>query len=347
MRRRFVRRPGEVLVGMVLSAVVLSGCGPRDAYSVAVRPLRGDLKLGQQASPTPAPQPTPSIPPEPSAVPGPTPPSVPTPASSVAAALPTPSPVAVGNACPAADPRSAVDPPAANTVSQPPAAGVYSMRQDGTFDFNTLAGERKGAYPTAFTRSVHSPDPALSGATSVTYHVVDTGVDYSGRAVSRDTTFVLTYGTDIKITRIATDYGQGKVVQFDPTPAIEWMMFPATSRPSWAVSSVDPAHGISIAYQAQIAARKDRVDACGVLVDAWQVTFAPAGSPTHADGSYQDGPDGDSYNFTGYYDVATQFGGLEVGEQLNYFSDTQPAALGTFQGTVRQAVNSTTPTNAR
>lgn len=106
---------------------------------------------------------------------------------------------------------------------------------------------------------------------------------------------------------------------FKPQPAMMVLPYPADQGTEFTVSSVDAASGITVAYRGEVGPHVV-VDACGKVVDTRSVTHTgtisvgSCGSTSCAGGEVEPG---DTTSFVGTYDIATQYGGLSVQDQVH------------------------------
>ena len=95
--------------------------------------------------------------------------------------------------------------------------------------------------------------------------------------------------------------GNSSVLNF--SPAVLYLPLPIQAGETWSAVGIDPRTGQVLQHQGQVV-RRERVDACGEIVDGWAVeatqTFSGAGTATR---SYR-------------YIIGPQFGGLIISEQL-------------------------------
>jgi hypothetical protein len=94
-----------------------------------------------------------------------------------------------------------------------------------------------------------------------------------------------------------------------------FIQFPAEGRPQWGNTqqsnhNVDTVHGVDYQWTAGIDQRKDRVDACGTPIDSWRVDILDPSQVNHTSNSAMD------FKISGWYDVATQYGGLLVAQHV-------------------------------
>lgn len=121
----------------------------------------------------------------------------------------------------------------------------------------------------------------------------------------------------VVLTSIKTIDSSGGTIgtAFTPVTGILLLPLPVIPDDSWRSVAVDPKSGQTVTHNATVD-RRQRIDACGDLVDGWHVTA------TQVVASGRDANPQVAYN--GYdYVVATQYGGMIIDERL-----TQPDPAG-------------------
>ena len=331
----------QARLAAVMAAVVLVtvGCsGPREDLSVGVSEVASDIVLG---SPPKLPSPSaPPVPIPPNGIPLPRPAS-PVGALPEAPELPERPSVVAPVRCPAASPLDAPKLVAPNDVTLPPAPARYEFRNDGTFE-TSGANAVKGRLPEFSTREVRA--------------VVDLGdgsYSYELRAVlgqtATTTSYLLTPGLEggLWIAKVATEQYDDKAdpnnpkavplstTTFDPTPDLQLLSFPLETGQEVTTRGVDTATGQVVALRSTIAV-KDRVDACGELIDTQvatidgeigtcpsppsEVPLPPPTPPKECDLSAIS-PSGERETFRGEYRFATQLGGLIVQDSVTILTE--------------------------
>jgi len=318
------------LVGLVGVSLVLTGCGPHVPLEVAVKQVPVDIILGlqkvQKAIASALPDLVPGNPqnlPAPTGNGGPAGRGVPTPLSSA----PTSAPSAAPAACPVANllttfPEKAATPDLQGT----PAAGVYPFRNAGGYQPDTSTSGGIVAFPDGSTRTVSAPVSTAPGI--FTFDVTNTAGGRQGR--SRVTTSFevvpqnITQGTPggqtvtqaagIFITAISGQPADAPYFSFMPKPMITYLNLPVSFGISWDTSGTDPVSGLTLKLHGAIddsvkGSNKGRrvVDACGVLVDTWEVVASGT-----LVGPTENLAIGESY------DIATQYGGMTFAEIFDY-----------------------------
>ncbi|GAC1328615.1 MAG: hypothetical protein NVSMB17_04240 [Candidatus Dormibacteria bacterium] len=332
--RRATCRP----LALVCLSLLLSGCGPHVPLEVSVKQVPVDIILGLQKVQKAVSGALGSLPPLPQPFAPPPPPSGPVqvgngtagpaPVSSVpipsAAASPTPSPLP----CPVANLLTTFPEKAATADLQGmPEPGVYRFRNGGAYqpDTNTSTGIIN--FPDSGTRTVTSPAALAPGI--FTFDVVNTTGGKTGRSkvttsfevVPQNITAgtpggqTVTQAAGIFITAITGQPADAPFFNFRPQPMITYLNLPVSFGVSWDTSGSDPANGMTLKLHGAIAddtvkgTNKGRrvVDACGTLVDTWEVI---------ATGQLV-GPN-EKLAIGWAYDVATQYGGMTFAEVFDY-----------------------------
>jgi hypothetical protein len=303
-------------LALAATALAMTACGPTAPFELAVHAVPGDVAYGAQTSPTPEPPaaagaagagaPAPGAPPLIYGAPSPIPATtfVPSPTA-------TPQPT-----CPTAPvddvPALAADP----SATVPPAAATYLWHEHGTYTVgggaplpftpqlthtvaNVTAPDATGSYTFDDTTS----SGGLSGLQKVTssYQVVPPPqgtTNVQGVSTSNAAGLYLT-------AMVVQDSGLPTTRAEKFAPPILLMQFPATDLPTWTSAGHDSVSQDTLTLNGAVTGHV-KVDACGTVVDAWEV---------HATGSLVGPNQNLSLDLT--YDVATQFGGLIVGEKTS------------------------------
>ena len=297
-------------LAVLLVALACAACGPTPPFELAVRAVPGDVAYGAQSTPAPAPAPPPPVALGPGVPPllygAPTPPAPATTFAPNPTATPAPAcPTAPVGAVPAlnADPAATV----------PPVAQTYLWHESGSFQ---IGGGAREPFPPQFTHAVANVSaPDATG--SYGFDVTTTAGGVSGLQKVTDSYQVIpppqstTQVQGVGTTAAAGMYLTAVTVQDSglPTqrverfaPPILLMPFPATDLPTWTTAGHDSVSQDTLTLSGAVT-RHVAVDACGTVIDAWEV---------HATGSLVGPMQNLSLDLT--YDVATQFGGLVVGE---------------------------------
>ena len=305
----------------MLAASALAACGPIAPVDTDVKQAGADVFFG-----VPTPTPLPSLPPliiqlnPVLAFPAPVeqPPAVP------AVVAPTPPP----NPCPPLSPLSfpAVEAPAAPL--HPPAAGTYAFRHTGTITTNSgTATQKVVALPASGRRQVTNVSAAGTAqdfsfdvvdtfngiVTTTSYHMYPQG--FVGSLPATNGVQPGAYITAV-VTKDPADASRN--MNFNPvSPGVEIFPFPASPAATWTSAGSDPLTGTTEVVGPTSSNPQGtgtisdhvRVDACGKPIDAWEATLQ--GEVDYARG----GPNG-TVDFTLTVDMATQYGGLIVGDYL-------------------------------
>lgn len=299
----------------VLAALMAGACGPDVPLEVAVRDYSTDIVYGEQTRPS-------SPPPIPGANPDPGFPGfiVPPPPARLAPAEPEPGSVpAPPAACPADDPLDFPDQAASRTVSAPPAAGIYTFRQQGA----VRVGERAPQpLPATSEREVVNA-AATSGDLAFDVRIEASGetttTSYAVRQATGDP------GVDgVFLTRVVTRRAGGGVDEFSPARGVRLLALPAAAGVSWRDVGTDPIRATSMVVEGTVV-DKARVNACGTPLDAWTVKVT----------GRLLGPAKDlAINAT--YQIGTQFGGFVIADDV---------AIAGADGGVRVELRSTAVVN--
>lgn len=325
------RAPEVVLAACVL-AVGLSGCGLGAGPGLGIEQLQSNVAFG---SPT-APGKTASMP----GLPGQTIASG-APAQSPTASNPfpafqftappsfnfSPPPLIATAQCPAAPPSAEAARAVTPTVPSKPATGWYkwqllTYRRVGTGS-SALAAVHYTTYHlenVSATSTVPNPQDSSQPTTVWTFQMVEP--DGSGN--------VWTYTFQVKQNspgaRVAAgNFGKSQsvtepdaglaisseiernakgavVFSFSPQPAVLLLPLAVTGGQSFQGSGTDPSNGESLIVQGQVQGTK-RVDACGQLVDGWNVSGTETSTNPATGGSATTDVD---------YAVATQYGAIVI-----------------------------------
>jgi hypothetical protein len=304
--------PSRRLIALLVVLVALaSACaGPRRPLEVGVREFPTNVLFGSRETPPPPPPASNPNPGFPVLVP-PLPPPIGQP--------PVPgSPL--GRFCPQAHPFAAPRYIAANRATSPPVAATYAFRNDGTFENIEGGQSTKGTFPDSSTRTIHeeerSSDQSYSFTITEDLGTRTTTIRY--RVVPES---ALADQTGVFITQIITETDSGASEAFTPQPSLKLLQFPAENGAQWDSVGTDPLRQTTMSFHARIGREvpdgddpddapdlvpKIRVDACGVVIDAWYVDVT-AGQVL--------GPQ-TNLTFSSFYAIATQFGGFPVMEHI-------------------------------
>jgi len=319
MRRRLVsNRIGPCL----LAALVLAACGPISPVDTDVKQAGANVFYG-----VPTPSPLPSLPPiihylnPVQAFPAPVeqPPVLPV---QIVLSTPTPDP------CPTLSPLSYPAKEATAAALHPPAPATYAFRRTGSITTNPgTATQKVVPLPQSGTRQVTNVS-ALGSVQDFSFDVVDTFHD-----VVTTTSYHLYPQGQVSSLGVGGGVAPGvyitAMVTHDPAdpsndhmfnplaPGVEIFPFPAAPAATWRSAATDPLTGTTEVVGPTATAPQGtatitdhvRVDACGVPIDAWEATMG--GEEEYAQG----GPNS-RVDFTLTIDMATQYGGLIVGDNL-------------------------------
>ncbi len=343
MRRRVHLRtsaPQRLRLALATAAVCLAACGPTPPFQLAVRAVPGDVAYGAQSQPAP-PQAI-SQAAGPAALPPGAPPLIyggatPPPQTTFApspTATPTPS-------CPTAPPDAVPALEADASATVPPVAAAYAWHEKGTYQLGggpvlpfspqlshtvtnvSAADATTGAY----TFDVVDSAGGLDGLQTVTYsyQVIPPPqgtTDVQGVSTAQASGLYLT-GVDVQQSPLP----QPRVARFSPPVLL--LPFPANGAAPWTTAGTDSESQDTITLNGSVDGHAT-VDACGLLVDAWEV---------HATGSLVGPNQNLSLDLT--YDVATQFGGVIVGEKTAITGTEVLASGGSMQNVTSSVVAAT------
>jgi len=325
----------------VLGLALTSACGPHIPLNLAVQEIPLGILLGQQGSTGPGG--IKFVLPAPVSLPAFLEPGF------GAAPVPVPTP------CPSAPPGTDPLVPASPDLLGEPKPGTYLMRTAGTWQPD-VGKPAATAFPTIGARIATEPRPILQPTPNTpanyTYQVTDTVGGNDGESTVATTLLVvpnnptesapagtvLTNAAGIFITRIDWTHGSSRT-SFMPATPITYLNVPVTVGSNWTTSGTDPTSGITLQLSAAIEPSPDthgtgryRVDACGQVYDTWEV---------HATGTLV-GP-GQNLTLDWHYDVATQFGGIELRHTLKETGSFNGVAGTTGQSYDEQVANSVSP----
>ncbi len=318
------------MIGLLGLTLLLSGCGPHIPLEVAVRQVPVDIILGLEAVRKAIAAALPSFTPPP-----PAPPAVAPPTGPGSVAIPTGEPVAKPTRTPTPTP---VPCPAANLLTtfpaKPasadlqgrPAPGSYPFRVNGGYQPDTSTKAGIMAFPADSTRTVSTPQTLAQGI--FTFDVVDTAggkeglskVTTSFEVVPQNVTEgslggqTVTQAAGIYITAISGQPLEAPYFNFKPQPMITYLNLPVSFGINWDTSGTDPLSGLTLKLHGAIddslpGSNKGRrvVDACGTLIDTWEVVV----SGTLVGSS-------ENLSIGASYDIATQYGGMTFAEIFAY-----------------------------
>ena len=317
MTSRRTTRPARTALTGLITALVLTGCGPEagldhDLRAVAVtvpRLLTPAVEIVPQA-PAPPPVALPPLPPVTDFLP----PSVPA-APSVAVGVPSPRPAPVV-ACPKAGTFDVPDEPESLTVDSPPAPSALTYTATGTFQTTTAQGALAGpvtvttiALPSATSSAGQGVDSwrvERKAATSTTielYQLVHPSTDSTATA-SGVYLVGLAWTDPIRGDLSFQPVGGGLHVLPNP------VQLSASGGAQYAGSATDPDTLTTLSLTRNVTGRK-RVDLCGKLVETFTVELS--GALTTPAGSRQ---------IVWTQQLATAYGAADVAETLTMTDPT-------------------------
>ncbi|HEV7680323.1 MAG TPA: hypothetical protein VGQ42_17315 [Candidatus Dormibacteraeota bacterium] len=302
-------------IGLCLpAALVLAACGPIAPVDTDVKHAGANVFYG-----VPTPSPVPSLPPiihflnPVQSFPAPVeqPPVLPQ-----LQALPSPTP----DPCPSLPQLSYPAKEATPISPRPPAPGTYPFRHSGKLTTNPGTPSQKVAQlPDSGTRQVTNVS-AVGSAQDFSYDVVDSYnsvvTTTSYHLYPQGATGALPAGNGVApgvyITSVVT-----ADMTFTPlAPGLEIFPFPASPSATWSSVGTDPL-GTTVVMGPTASDPKAtgsvvnhvRVNACGTPLDAWEATM-------QGEAQYARGGPNSRVDFTLTIDMATQYGGIIVGDHL-------------------------------
>jgi len=211
-------------------------------------------------------------------------------------------------ACPTAPAGALPHEPVSGIVGKPPAAGIYSLHNHGTF---TLDGplSLKGEFPPATSMEIANvkdfttPDATGQPARTISYDVIERS------PLSTTTTSYASTATELDLVATVTTTN-GQSTSFHPTPPITLMQYQGEGS-SWKSAGIDPATGTSMLVQGSIE-KREAVDVCGTLYESYRVVSSE--QVTNIAAGYDSRTNADDPNV---YNVATQLGGLVIRKHVD------------------------------
>lgn len=203
-------------------------------------------------------------------------------------------------------------------VDAPPAAGLYRRHNTGTMDIT--GGPFSVVLPFPPTSTWEHGEPELITTTDV-LGTTTAVTQYDVRKVLSPS-FIVTDRYELRADRVVlvrrtTQTGAG-VTTFEPSPAIDFFVF-GEQGDTWNSAGIDLERGTSMVVQGLIESR-EIVDVCGEVYDTYRVAVSENSvdlSTGDSSGTPQDDPN--------IYNIATQFGGLVVREDVHStFTTTDP-----------------------
>jgi hypothetical protein len=326
----------------VLALALTAACGPSVPLNLAVQEVPLGILLG--AAPAAGPGAIRYVLPAPVTLPFFLPPG--------SAQLPSPQP----SPCPSAPPGTDPVVPASPDLLGEPKPGAYLQRTDGAWQPDVGKPDAT-AFPTSGTRILTAPQTALQTSpgspTAYSYSATDTVGGYDGQE-SVKTSFlvvpnnptesapagqVVSQAAGIFITQIAWTDPKGNQTTFTPAAPVTYLNLPVTVGTSWTTSGTDPRTQTTLQLSAAIepspqthGTGRYRVDACGQVFDTWEV---------HATGTLVSPTENLTLDW--HYDIATQFGGLELRHTLTETGTFTGVTGTTGQSVDLQVANSASP----
>lgn len=230
-----------------------------------------------------------------------------------------PLPVTPQQECPSAPPTAAAEEPASENVLRTPTEGVHRWKREGKQTIISAAGEpieiAIGGFEkrivrnvvetseTSFTFEVVRPLLNRPAVSITTYEVETEPMQYQPGGVP---VIDAPRGNEpeggVTVQKIVIQEEDGTETSFNPTVGLLYIGLPVVPSERFTSSAVDGRSGQSIVHDATVLGR-DRIDACGDLVDGWRVQATQ--SRTDAAGEV-------SFNYL----VAPQLGGLVIREEI-------------------------------
>jgi hypothetical protein len=231
--------------------------------------------------------------------------------------------------CPTAAPSATPDEQPSDNVTKLPREGSYRWRGEGERMIAAFKVPIAG-FHNRLVRSVQGTlaeftfqtvQPVLSGNEVTTWRVrTDTpSEDVSGPGVR---TVVGAPGRGIAIVGIERVDAKGQPTGFSFKPAVGVTIVPLPLRPgeSFTSTDADPRTGVTLQNSAEVL-RKERVDACGKVVDGWLVKGTLTRSTTGSSGTVAA-----QYEYV----VAPQLGGVLVRENVDRQGDPEDTVKATY-----------------
>lgn len=324
-RKSAANTPFRPALALVVLALFTTGCVSQGDPKVAVTKVEADLVFGVK-------EPEPPAPPANTSVDDELPDSAFEPADlsdfgdfggSGGLNIPLPEPEPLSD-CPTAPPTAVAEQAADVNVTGFAPEGLYRWQRDGTQKPAGSGPEVQGTKIDTFERRIFR-NLKKESPTVHTYETVQP--DISGKnivittfrvrtdALNRDSTGaglpvagprVGEPDRGVAITRIETQDAQGNTTsEFNPSTPVLILPLPVSTNEEYQSVGVDPVSGQTLVHRAHVLAR-ERVDACGEVVDGWAVEAEQTSSNPNAP------------VVTYRYLVAPQFGGVIISEKLNY-----------------------------
>ncbi len=320
-----------------LALAALVGCSPPTSVSVGVKDLSTDIEFSRaDATPVPvvAPPPVTGVPGFPIA---PLPPNVVQPGGPVVVALPPdlPPPAPLPNTCPKASPLVAAKNANTPRPGAPPVAASYRYRLSGSFTV-TGAHPASGVYPATSVRGIRDVQEIAGGGGYEFFISDDMGMDVGytvipeQRAAPQNPVGVGEQPTPVEAGIYVNGFtyrrADGTTLSLRPQPFVMIAKLPLAPGDKWQSKGVDPATGVSVIVNGQtglgeeFSPSRDRVDACGTVLDATWVEYTVDTTPLTGATADEEPPSsivggGLGIQFVGTrLAFANQYGGLPIHE---------------------------------
>ena len=313
-------------IAALLPVIALAGCGPAGQINANLNGKPANVLLGGSLPSPAAVAPLPNLNPM-STFPGflqPPPPVAP-------AAVPPPSiAFSTPNRCPTADPLAPAQVALASEPQAPPANGSYAFHQTGQVQYRSPAGSVVPAAPTV-VRTVSATPMTSQGTytyqtsetegtvTEVTkFLVVPQGVDVAFAAAAE--------GAGLYLTEI-DGYAPSGNDQFVPANPIQLLAFPAAAQvnTTFNMDGVDATRQLALKGTGTVVG-PGRVDACGKVIYAYQVTVS----------AELVGPSSD-VNLAAAYWIAPQYGAISVQDSVSW--QTNPSNPTQYTSTIEATIS--------
>lgn len=313
-------RPGLALIGLL--ALVSTACVSQGDPKVAVTKVEADLVFGVKE-------------PEPPAKPANTDVEEPLPSEALEPIelddfgsfdpiINVPPPAQPLGECPPAPPTAVAEAAADVNITAKPTQGLYRWQRDGTqkpagsgpevpgtkidtFERRIIRNYKQES-PTVHTYETVQPDISGKNVVITTFRVRTDALnrDSTGAGLPVAGPRLGEPDRGVAITRIERLDGQGNTTsEFNPSTPVLILPLPVSTNEEYQSVGVDPTSGQTLVHRAKVRAR-ERVDACGEVVDGWAVEAEQTSS------------DPEAPVVTYRYLVAPQYGGVIISEKLNY-----------------------------
>ncbi|HUZ43146.1 MAG TPA: hypothetical protein VMU63_01985 [Acidimicrobiales bacterium] len=178
----------------------------------------------------------------------------------------------------------------------------------------TQSPNPQGGEISTFTYDQVSPGPQ-GGTVTTTYQVTENAIQVSGSAGNfGQAQHAGAPDRGITLNSVVERDSAGRTVgSFNPSPPVLLFPLDVQAPESFQAAGVDPSTGASFSNSATVSGSVKRENACGQLVDGWDVTGTQAFS----------GTGGEKSSGTVEYAVATQYGGLFTDSALTPTGSSQ------------------------